>query len=103
MPPRLAVLIGGFLPAPENHHDVAGLIELDDHIRTFINRPDVVILVDPHGVRFRPCIETLADLADELAFRTELEQLRRGGTVDRPRCSIRARKDIDVSLGVYGD
>ena len=54
-------------------------------------------------VRERPGVEALADLADELAVRTELEQLRRGRRIGRAVGAVRAREDEDVALGIDGD
>ena len=51
--------------------------ELDDHVRAFVDRPDVVLRVDADAVRHLEAVETLADLADELAVLVELEEARR--------------------------
>lgn len=56
-------------------HDVTFLIELHDRVGPLVDRPDIVVLVDPHGVSVRPGIQTLADFAEELAARIELEPL----------------------------
>ena len=90
MLPRLRLIVGRFLPASEYLRHASGRIELDDHVRALVDGPDVVVLVDAHGVRERPAVEALADFADELALRSELEQLRGSRRIGRPaaRCSI---------------
>ena len=55
MRPRFGI-VRGLLTASENHRDAARRVKLDDHVRTFIDSPDVVVLVDSHGVSFRPGI-----------------------------------------------
>ena len=56
------------LVAPAEHHqDLPGRAELDDHVRPFVRRPDVVVLVDANGMRERKTVEVLADLPDECA------------------------------------
>ena len=65
-------------------------IELDDHVRALVGDPDVVVLVDAHGVRERPGVEVLADLAHELAVCVELEQLRGGRAIGRAGACCRA-------------
>ena len=100
--PRLSI-VGRLLPAAEDHHDAAGLIELDHHVRTLVDRPDVVRPVDADGVSERPAVEALADLAPELALRTEFEQLRRGRGIGRPVRAVRAGEHVDVPPGVHGD
>ena len=77
MAPRLGVFVGGFGAASKDPDDAAGRIELDDHVGAFVDGPDVVVLVDAHGVSFGPGVEALADLAQEFTLRPELEQLRR--------------------------
>src|SRR5580700_5262165 len=46
------------------HHDAAFWIKFYDHIRTFIDHPDVVLRVDAHGVRLDKSIKSLPDFAD---------------------------------------
>jgi len=43
-------VVGRFLPAAEHHDDAPVGIEPDDHVRPLVDRPDVVVLVDAHGV-----------------------------------------------------
>src|SRR5438034_8347703 len=87
--------------ASENHLHTACLIEHDDHVRAFVDSPDVVVLVYPDRVGFRPPIKALADFAKEIAFGTELEQLRRCRSVGGTGGRIRARKDINISLRIH--
>ncbi len=77
-------------PAAHGHHHPAFRAELDDHVRAFVHRPDVVLRVHAHGVRHLEAVEALADLADEGALLIELEQ---------PRVAA-AREDEDVALRV---
>src|SRR5438876_386994 len=58
-------LVRGFLFAPQDHRHAAFRIELDHHVRAFVRDPNVVILVDLHGVCERPGIQMMADLANE--------------------------------------
>src|SRR5262249_23744646 len=74
--PRLGVLVGRFFSAPEHPDDPSGRIELDDHVRTLVDRPDVVVFVDAHRVGEGPTVKTLADFAYERTVLIELEQLR---------------------------
>src|SRR6185295_10076337 len=54
--PGLRLFLGGFLAAAEDPEHAPGRIELDDHVRAFVDGPDVVVLVDAHRVRERPGI-----------------------------------------------
>jgi hypothetical protein len=72
----MGVEIGGLRLASEHHLDAAFRVELDHHVRALVGRPDVVVLVDAHGVRKRPGVEVLADLAQEHAVAIEFENLR---------------------------
>ena len=69
--------------SPEHHEHFARGIELHDHVRAFVGRPDVAVLVDANRVREREAVEILADLAKERAVGPELEQLRRRLAVQR--------------------
>ena len=89
---RSGFFVGGFLLAAEHHGHAARWIELDDHVRAFVDHPDIVVLVDAHRMRERPGIKILADLTDELAVGSELEQLRGGCGVGRARWCCRARR-----------
>src|SRR5437762_2298114 len=75
MAQRLGPLVRGFLFAPEDHRHAAFRIELDHHVRALVRDPNVVILVDLHGVCERPGIQMMADLANEFAVGAELEKL----------------------------
>jgi hypothetical protein len=101
---RMGVLVGGFRLAAEHHHHLAVvLVELDDHVRALVGGPDVVVPVDAHGVRERPCVKVLADLTDEVALRRELQELRGGIAVGRAGAGAAARVDEDVALRIDGD
>jgi hypothetical protein len=77
MPERLGA-VSRFLLPPEHPHDAALRVEANDHVRAFVDGPDVVVPIDAHAVRLRPGIETLADLAYEIAVLIEFEELGRG-------------------------
>ena len=76
-------------------------IELDDHVRALVDGPDVVVPVDADAVRERPAVEPLADLADELALGTELQQLRGRRRVRGTVGAVRACEHEDVAPRVY--
>ena len=59
---------------PEHHHDSSRGIELDDHVRSLIDGPDVVLRVHTHRVRELEAVVPLADFANILAILIELEQ-----------------------------
>src|SRR6266702_2098246 len=99
---RAGLLVGRFLLAPEHHEHLPLRVELDDHVRTLVHGPDVVVLVDPDGVPEGPGVEVLADLAEERSARIELEQLGCRGGVRRAG-GVAPRQHEDVSLGVEGD
>src|SRR4029077_14452786 len=63
--------------------------------------PDVVVAIDAHAVRLRPGIETLADLAYELAVLIEFEERGRGGAKRRAVRAVRAREDEQVAARVH--
>ena len=93
------VLVGCFLFAAEHHDHTTLRIELDDHVGAFVRRPDVVLLIDAHGMRERPGVEVFADFANELAVLIELEKLSRGSRVRRAGRAT-ARKDKHMPLGI---
>ena len=100
--PRLG-LVRRFLLAAEHHRHVPFGVDADDHVRALVDGPEVVVLVEADGVRVRPGVEALADLAEELAGLVEEQDLRRGGAVGRAAGAVRAREDGDVALRVDGD
>src|SRR2546426_7820985 len=51
-------------------------------------------------MRERPAVESLANFAQELAFETELEQLRRCRSVGGTAGAVRAREHEDVTFGI---
>ena len=73
--------------------------EPEDHVRSLVDDPDVVLGIDANGMRVGPRVEVLADLADEVAVGVELEELRRGGHVGRTD-RVAAREHEDVSIRV---
>ena len=60
-------------PAQGHEHASIG-IELDDHVRSFIDDPDVVLPVYTYAMRENESVETLTDLAHVLAGLVEFEQ-----------------------------
>ena len=101
--PGLCFVIGGFLSAAKDHQHAARFAELDDHIRAFVDCPDIVVSIDPHAVSKGPCVKTLADFPDEFSLGTKLEQLCGGRRVSGSVRAVRARKHIDVPFGVHRD
>ena len=99
---RRGVFVRRLLLAAEHHQDLAFGAELDDQVGALVGAPDVVVAVDAHGVRERPGVEVLADLANEVAVGVELEQLRRGRGVRRAG-RVAAREHEHVALGVDRD
>src|SRR5262245_61786800 len=99
MRPGLGLIVGRLLPAAEDPDDLTRRVEPDDHVRPLVDGPDVVVLVDTDRVGERPAVEALADLADELALRAELEQLCGRRSVGRPAGAVRAGEHEDVTLG----
>ena len=69
--------VRSFLLAAEHPHDAALRVKLDDHVRAFVDGPDIIVLINADTMRFRPGIQTLADFARKIAALIELEQLRR--------------------------
>src|SRR5581483_3854937 len=94
--------------APHRHDNAAFLIELDDHIRTFVHDPDVILRVDAHSMCLDKAIQALTDFSDVLAVLIEFEQTR-CGTHKNAVCSggyiyrSGPRVNEDVTLGVRGD
>ena len=100
--PRFGSLVGRFRPASEDPDYPARWIELDNHVGALVDGPDVVVLVDAHGVGLGPGVEAFPDFAYELAFGTEFEQLRRRAAIGRTVGAVRTREHEDVALGING-
>src|SRR5712671_4129998 len=94
---RLSSFVGSLLFAAEQHHDPARRIELDDHVRTLVRGPNVVMPVDSDGVGERPRVQVVADFANERAIGAELQKLR-GGRGVRRSGGIAAREYKNMSL-----
>src|SRR5262245_61326779 len=77
-------------PPADHHRHAAVRRELDHHVRTFIDRPDVVLAIDSDRMREFEPVQALADLAYEGPVLIELEQSRVAA----------ARIDEDVALGI---
>ncbi len=98
---RMGVLVRGFRFAAEHHHDAAVLVvELDDHVRALVGGPDIVVLIDPHRVGERPCIEVLADLPNEVTLRRKFEQLRSRVAIGRTKTGAATGIDKDVAFRI---
>ena len=82
--------------------DSAGGIELDEHVRPFVRRPEIAVVVEAHGVRERKAVEILADFAQVRAIGTELEQLRRRFTMHRT-AAPGAAEDKEMLGGAHRD
>ena len=98
----LGAFVRGFLFASEHQHHFSFGIELDDHVRTFVGHPDVIVLINFHGVRKRPGVEVMANLANEFSVGAKLEELRGGGTVGWSRGAA-ARKNNNVPFRIERD
>src|SRR5215510_15995502 len=103
MPPGTGMLVGRFLPAAKHPLHTTSRVELDDHVRALVDGPDIIVAVDAHGVRKRPAIEPLADLAHELAVLVEFQKLRGRRRIGWAIGAVRAREHIDVAPGIYRD
>ena len=99
MPQRSGAFVGCLLLAPEYHRDVSFRVELDHHVGSFVGDPDVVLPIDFHAVRVGPGVEPVADLAQELAIRRELEKLRGAGGIGWS-ARVATRENENVSLGI---
>ena len=98
MLPRFGVFISRLFPASEYPHDAAGRVELNDHIRTFVDGPDIIVFVDAYRVCEGPAVEALSNFTNEFALRTEFEQLRRSRCVSRSVGTVRAGKNENVAF-----
>ncbi len=99
---RLHRRLDGFGAAAEHHQHAPGRVELHDHVRAFVRRPEVAALVDADRVREGESVEILADLADERAVGSELEQLRRRLAVQRA-AAAGAREHVEMLARVDRD
>src|SRR5580704_885873 len=54
-----------FRTPAQKHLNPAFRIELDDHVRSFVDCPDVVLRIDPNRMSKQEPIQALADLANE--------------------------------------
>ena len=69
--------------------------EPEDHVRSLVDDPDVVLRIDANGMCVGPRIQVLADLTDEVAVGVELEELRGRGHVGRSdRVAAREHEDM---------
>ena len=81
-------------PAAEEHGHAAPGVELDDHVGSFVDRPDVVFGIDPHRMRHRETVQAPSDLPHEGSRGVELEE---------PRGLAAPGVDEDVILRVPSD
>ena len=98
----MRIFVGRFGLAAEHHHDASLRIELDDHVRAFIDGPEIVLAIDPDGVREGPGVQVLADFAEEFAVLIEQKDLGGGGSV-RGAGGVAAREDVDLALRIDRD
>ena len=96
-----------FRLAAHGHHDAPLGIELDDHVRSFVHHPDVVLGIDANVVGEDKAVNSLSDLAHEFSGLVILEQPRGAAhehAVRSHRRIGRARTRVyeDMSLGVSG-
>ena len=69
--------------------------EPEDHVRSLVHDPDVVLGIHSNGMCVGPCIQVLAYLADERTVGVELQELGGGGHIGRPG-RVAAREDEDM-------
>src|SRR5579871_6498651 len=99
MLPGFCSFVRSFFLAPEYHYYTTFGIELDDHVRPFVHRPEIIVLIESDGVGEGPGVEVVADLANEFPIRGELENLRGAGAIGWPG-GVAAREHEDVFLRV---
>ena len=87
--------VDGRRPAAEHHQELALRTELRDGVRAFVDRPDVVLRIDAHGVRELEAVIALADFLDEVAVLVELPQPRVGAAVVDEDVALRIGRDAD--------
>ena len=85
-------LIDWIGPLPEHHQELPIWGVLKNEVGALVHRPDVVVLVDTHGVGEAVPVTVLAEFLDEVAAPVELEDLRLAASGD----------DEDVALRVGG-
>ena len=99
---RMSELIRRFRLAAQHHHRAPCGGELDHHVGAFVGDPDIVLRINADRVGIAPGVQVLADLADVVAVRSELEQLGGtraiGGTI-----GAAAMEDEDVAARIDGD
>ena len=98
----MRVLVRCFGLAAEHHQNAPLRIELHDHVRAFIDGPEVVLGVDPHGVGEGPGVQVMPDFAHESAILVELQDLRGGGSV-RGTGGVAARENVHLALRIHRD
>ena len=88
--------------AAKGHRDGAIRTILHDHVRAFVDHPDVLFGVDADGVREACGVVVRTPLLHEFQARVELEQHRGGAALDR-RGLAGAAEHKQVSARVLGD
>src|SRR4029077_9916443 len=86
----------------EGHLDVAVRVELNDHSGTFVNHPDIVVLIDADGVREGSGVVIRSPQLYKLQVLVELEQLG-GRATTRTAAGASARIHKQVALGILGN
>ena len=72
----------------KHHDDVAGGIELHDHVGALVDHPDVVLGIGVNRMRkFKP-VAALSPLLDVVALLVEFEQARRGASRIHPHMPL---------------
>ncbi len=95
--------VGTLGPPSKVERDVPSRIETHRGVDALVHHPEIVVLVVADAVTVPQSVHALADLAEELATRVELEQLRRRVTVDRAgRRAARMVQDRHMALRIYG-
>ena len=86
---------------PSTSSDFARRVELDDHVGALVGGPDIVVLVDPHGMGEAEAIEIMADLADDICRWRRIPAAARRWS-RKPGPGVAAAEDKDMALGIDG-
>src|SRR4051812_45482798 len=98
------VLVRTLLAPPQIHGDPELLIEAHYGHGALVHHPEVVVLVETHGMAVSKTINAFADFPDELTGGIELQQL--GGSVAVERAgggSTRMIQHHDGAFGIHGN
>src|SRR6266851_4488289 len=77
-------------------------LDVLERLGAFVGDPNVVVLVDFHGVSEGPGVEVVAYFAEKFSVGSEFEELRGACSIGRAG-AVAAGEDEDVPLGIHGD